>query len=477
MFAVVMCIATFLPPPAPDMERLDILLRELLLANTGTERQVIAQRILTEKGLTPKKLAAALRGVRLWEKQTAGVQQLNVSPVGDESAELQVLVEVPEKYNPKKRWPVLIALHGHGGNAEAMLAFARKMLGDRAREFLIAAPQDLGPIELTASPETAARPRELVQALRRRFHVDNDRVFLIGYSAGSHDAWMTTLMYPDNFAGVVPLATPLQVIGGFLLFDELLPNARNVPILFCWGAKDNLDTDGKAREDGGNAGLNRKMSEMISHLGFKHFEFVELPDVGHQGVVPPAKPLSTLLKRRRERYPRQVRQVFRLPAQGDAYWVSADRLIGEPLPDGDLRIPYAVGEDPLAAEKKWLIGKLGLVEAVCEGQTITLTTRRTGNVVLLLSGELLDLDKPVTIIRNEKKRWEGKITPDLRVMLFEAARSWDFERLPTSRVVVPVGGTVKFGYPTAGGRRGPVERPEQQDQGKSDRRKGDKKRE
>ena len=93
----------------------------------------------------------------------------------------------------------------------------------------------------------------------------------------------------------------------------------------------------------------------------------------------------------------------------------------------------------------------------------------------MLSGELIDLDKPVTIIRNQKKRWAGKIEPDLRVILVEAARSWDFERLPTARVVVPVGGAVKFGYPVSGARSDQPEKPEKKDQSKSGKLEGDKK--
>ncbi|MND03248.1 hypothetical protein D3C83_229850 [compost metagenome] len=38
---------------------------------------------------------------------------------------------------------------------------------------------------------------------------------------------------------------------------------------------------------------------------------------------------------------------------------------------------------------------------------------------------------------------------DMRVTLREAARTWDFDRLASARVVVPVAGKVKFGYPAA----------------------------
>jgi hypothetical protein len=75
-------------------------------------------------------------------------------------------------------------------------------------------------------------------------------------------------------------------------------------------------------------------------------------------------------------------------------------------------------------------------------------------VTLLLSDELLDLDRPVMIIRNGKKRFEGRVRRDLRVMLREAAGDWDFARLPTARAVIPVGGMVRFGYPETDSKEG-----------------------
>ncbi|MBN2563907.1 MAG: hypothetical protein JXQ75_23580 [Phycisphaerae bacterium] len=448
MICVVLVFAAILAlPGSGDDDRLIGPLREHFLAKTRSEQRRLQKQILAIDGLTPEKLAGAIRGLQLWEKQPAGEQEMSIRLRKGESSEIRICLSVPRDYDPIKRWPLVIAFHGSGGSAQTMFRMTRQMLGHRAEEFIVAAPQDIGRLGFTLPADVVGRPRYLVRALRRQFHIDNDRVYLMGYSLGSHNAWMAAVMHADCFAGIVPLASPLQLVGRDMLYGEVLPNARSTAVLFCWGAKDNVDAEGKPQPDGGNAALNRTMSAVIGALAYEHFEAVELVDVGHLGVVPPADRLDNLLNQRRTHYPKYVRQAYRLPDQSEAYWVSSDRLIGEPLPHGNLQIPYEEGENPLVAQRKWLIDKLGLVEAKCQGQTIKLTTRRSGHVILLLSDELLDLDQPVKIIRNKKTRLDGRVKRDMRVMLTEAAQGWDFDRLPVARVVIPVSGNVKFGYP------------------------------
>jgi pimeloyl-ACP methyl ester carboxylesterase len=435
---------------------LDTLLRKHFTAKTRAEQRRHQDKILSIDGLTAKSLAEAIREVQLWEDQPPGDYEITLRLRKGKASEKKVWMHVPPDYHTDVRWPLIITMHGQGGEAEAMLRLTLKLLGRRSTEFIVASPQrigaakpeDSGAIGFTFPAHLAARPRTLLNALRRQYRIDSDRVYLMGYSLGAHNAWMGAVMHADCFAGVVPLATPLQLVGGELLFEEVLQNIRNTRMLFCWGAKDNVDAEGKIRLDGGNVAWNRKITAVIEALGIDGYEPVELPDAGHLDARPPLEKFNALLDRRRRRYPHRVRQVFRLAEQSPAYWVAADQLQGAPLPDGPLTIKITEGEDPDAAQRRYLIGKLGLIEARRKGQTISVTSRRTVRVVLLPSDALIDLDKPVTIRRGKKKVFSGKIERDLRVMLTEAARGWDFARLPCARVVVPIAGKVKFGYPS-----------------------------
>jgi hypothetical protein len=446
---IAIALTTWLLVPAASDEKLDEMLRRHFTAKTEADRLLVQKEIIAADGLTPAKLAEAIRGLQLWKKQQTGEYESKLRLRKGRASEMPLWLRVPEAYDPGKVWPLIIALHGQGGKAEHMLRLTSQLLGNGADQFIIAAPQDLGPLGFTMPTDVVSRPRNLLNALRHTFHISSEHVYLIGYSQGSHDAWMTAVMHPDCWAGIVPMASYLQLVGGDLLYEEMLPNTRNLSILFCWGEGDTLDAEGKPHPTGGNAAACRKMSAVIGALGFEHFEAVELQGVGHLGVTPPADRLAALLNQKRARYPKHVRQAYRLPDQSDAYWIGAADFQGEPLPDGPLSIPVPEDEDPQIVKRKWLTNKLGMIDGQCQGQTITIIARHTPRVVLLLSDELLDLDKPVKIMREKKTLFEGKIKRDLGVMLTEAARGWDFDRLPVARAVVPLGGKVKFGYPTA----------------------------
>lgn len=437
---------------APADDSLDARLRDYFMAESATQRIDIEKKILASKDLTTASLAKAIRGLNLWEQHEPGLHELTLRLRRAESSDMQVHVRIPPRYDPARAWPLVITLHGSGGSAAGMLGLTGKLLGNWADEFIIAAPQDIGSLNLTDPSPVVARPRDLLVALRRAFHVDSDRVFLMGYSLGSHNAWMATVMHGDCWAGVVPLATPLQIIEGPLILPEILANCRNTPILFVWGDQDDKLLDGSPHPHGGNTKMNRLMASIMREKKLPLFQGVELPGVGHGGVVPPADDLARLLKNKRERFPKRIEHRYRLADQSVAWWVSSERLAGEPLTP-EARIKIGEGEDPNDAKRRHLLDKLGYIDARCKGQTITLSAKRSPRLILLLSEELLDSDKPVTILRAKKKLYEGVIPRDPRVMLREAAATWDFDRLPSARVVVPISGKVEFGYPAAGGRR------------------------
>lgn len=429
-----------------DAPALDDLVRDYLRSGGGDAQ--LEDAIVAHPDVSPRSLVAAIRNAALWGPLTPGIHDFTQF-LGVAKTPYRVVVSVPEGYDVTRRWPLIVALHGSGSRPEDIMGYVRGLLGERVNEFIIAAPDGFGSMHLRGDAAEVGRPRDLVVALRRQFRLDDRRIFLMGYSLGGHNTWLGGILHADLFAGVMPLATPLQIVGNDLLFEELLPNLANTHTLFCWGRNDNVDANGEVRSDGGNAAWNRHMSQIMRQLGITRFEPVELDGVGHADVRPPAEALSRWLDRKRRRYPAQVRHVFRLAEHSSAYWVRAGALQGEPLPDGPLRIRFKPGEDPHRAQRDELVGGLGLIEAEVEGQTITLRGRKTTSLVLLLHDRLIDLDKPVTIRRGTRKLFHGRIPRDLRVLLREAADDWDFDRLFSARVVVPVGGRVKFGYDTS----------------------------
>ncbi|MCB9854010.1 MAG: hypothetical protein H6819_12990 [Phycisphaerales bacterium] len=440
MKLAIFAIALSLPAPI-EAAPLNDLVRDYLRSNGADTK--LEDAIIHHPEASPKNIIRAIRTAQLWNEQQPGLHDLPIQ-LGAAQTTYRVHISVPDNYSVDKRWPLVIALHGSGSCPEDIMHYMRSLLGDCTNDYIIAAPEGFGSMHLRGDADETNRPRDLVVALRHQFRLDDRRIFLMGYSLGGHNTWLGGILHADLFAGIMPLATPLQIVGNDVLFEELLPNLRNTSTLFVWGENDNLNAEGRVREDGGNTAWNRHMSKVMRDVGVRDFVSVELPGVGHGGVVPPAGALNEWLKQTRRRYPKEVHHVFRLPENSNAYWIRATELQGEPLPDGELKIHFKKDEDPRKKQRAYLTQRLGLVEASINGQTIRLRSRKTQTIELLLHDKLIDLDKPVTIMRGSRVLYKGKIPRDLRVLLREAATTWDFDRLVSARVIIPRGRRIYF---------------------------------
>lgn len=160
---------------------------------------------------------------------------------------------IPQRYEPNYAYPLLVLLHGRGGDEHQMLASMPAMswrnyvgLSLRGPEALsrrgepagfgwgpgFARPDRLSarfaPLETPAevvrrvlrgdSPDDVDRLEDGVFAsireLRRSLHVHSERIFLVGVGEGAAVAYRLGLTYPERFAGVVAINGWLPGSGG-----------------------------------------------------------------------------------------------------------------------------------------------------------------------------------------------------------------------------------------------------------------------
>jgi phospholipase/carboxylesterase len=131
---------------------------------------------------------------------------------------LPCYVILPENYDAKEKYTLVIGLHGRGGDGARFTAL-RRSLGDAP--FIFAAPQGPYPIGMVRaagygwaaevpdrlegvrqqSYEASARyVAELAAALRARYNVGD--VYLLGFSQGAFLAYCTAVRNVDTFRGV-----------------------------------------------------------------------------------------------------------------------------------------------------------------------------------------------------------------------------------------------------------------------------------
>ncbi len=119
--------------------------------------------------------------------------------------ELSYLLYLPQDYDQRESWPLLLFLHGsgeRGDNLELVKKHGPPKLVAEGRDFpfIIVSPQCpkdrwWEPIELLA----------LLDDLAGKYKVDADRVYLTGLSMGGFGTWRLAFQAPERFAAIAPI--------------------------------------------------------------------------------------------------------------------------------------------------------------------------------------------------------------------------------------------------------------------------------
>ena len=206
-----------------------------------------------------------------------------------------VVLRLPKGYDPHRPWPLIYALHGSGGHSDNIIGYVQKLLGADSDQYVIAAPDSYADLTVHQPewPPAAEHPAAL-KKIKQTVNIDSDRVYLAGYSLGGHTSWTLAVLHADQFAGAMPLASTFTIILPDLLWESFLPNLAHLPVLCVWGEADTKYGGERISPEGGIAGVNRKLRELLAQNGLPA-TMIELPGKGHGEVEPPADEVTRLL--------------------------------------------------------------------------------------------------------------------------------------------------------------------------------------
>lgn len=116
---------------------------------------------------------------------------------------------VPESYDGRGDWPLVVALHGGSGCGRDFLwTWLREA---RGRRFLLAAPTAQGPSWSLMGPDLDAGPlRAMVEFVSSRWRVDRERVLLTGLSDGATYALLEGLSEGAPYTHLAPVSGVLH---------------------------------------------------------------------------------------------------------------------------------------------------------------------------------------------------------------------------------------------------------------------------
>ena len=414
------------PPAAADEARILAGLREFFETTDADRRAQLAETIARDPAYERSKITAWLHQAARFDSIPAG--QRNLSVRLRDGRTRAVVLRIPHDYDPARPWPLIYALHGTGGTGDGIVHYLKRVLAGAAEEYIIAAPTGYAETVVHADWPPTGEHQAVLAAVRRAVHVDSDRVFSLGYSRGGHTSWTLAATLADQFAGLVPMAGSFVLPEVDVLWDAFLPNLANTHVLCVWGANDTLGNDQAASPEGGIAGLNRRLRSAAEQQRLP-IVFHEDPDMGHGDVLPPADALQELLAQRRVHYPRTVRQTVRYLGHAHAYWLEGHAWRGSQWTDKLPTVRVRPAEDVREALARTFRSTLGEMRGTINGQTIDVRRKKIAELTIWIGDGMIDWTQDVAVHVSGRKRYEGKLEPDLFVCLAQAARTYDFDRL------------------------------------------------
>ena len=194
-------------------------------------------------------------------------------------------MDVPAKYDGKRAYPLIIALHGLGGTEDSFFDNYDRQLPPLAEQhgYIVAAPLGyrvdgsygwgLGtppadPATRVTQERSEQDVMEVLRLVRQQYQIDAARIYLVGHSMGAIGAWKIAPKFPDIWAAIAPIA------GSGV--PATLERIRHIPEIVVHG-----DADPTVSVQG-----SRAMVSQMKALGIEH-KYIEVPGGNHSGVVAP----------------------------------------------------------------------------------------------------------------------------------------------------------------------------------------------
>ena len=384
----------------------------LAVEDRGRAESVL-QTILAHPDATPERVSRLLKQRRTYDPAPVGI--LPTQPIRVRGRTFSYGLFVPPSYDPAAALPLVICLHGAGFTGDAYLERWVARLGE---SFLLACPTIRMGTWWTRLGEKLVL--DTIQAVRARYRVDPNRIYLTGMSNGGVGAWIIGMHHASRFAAVAPMAGGIDDV----LFP-FLENLRHASVYVIHGSNDRVMP----------VRLSRNVTNELSRLGiaftYREHDWVH-PHAG--GHFFPRQELPALVewfeRQRRDPYPRRLTVVRDASHLTDFGWVRIDSTdhiaaFSEQLMD------Y---QDDLIKNKVY--AKLAV--DVRDENHVDVRTERVRRYTVFLNEHVIDFSKSVTVTTNGRVSFQGHVTPRTDVLLRDVRRRRDRDRLFPARLTIDV---------------------------------------
>jgi predicted esterase len=383
---------------------------------------------------------ARLKAGRVYGRERTGEQSVRMSTgagflIGN-------TIEVPAEYTPDRSWAMRVQLHG-GVNRRSQAVAGGASLED-PQPSQDARASSLGPrrqpnripgeSQIYVFPSGSAEAAwwhgaqvenilRVVDRVKRRYNVDESRIYLTGISDGGTGTYYMAMKAPTVWSAFLPLNGSIKVLGNQSLGvdGELFANNLvNRPFYIVNGGRDPLypvehvATHVEAFTRLGVSLVFRPQANAGHDTSWWTYERGLFEQFVKQKPRPPHPTRVSWETERTDRFNR-------------ADWLIIDRL--------------GTGRSDAEFENRDIFDHRrpsGRVDIERQGNVFEASSRGVREFTLLLSPDAIDFDQPVTVSVNGKQAFQGAVQKDPAVLLKWAARDADRQRLYGAELRVQV---------------------------------------
>jgi len=269
-----------------------------------------------------------------------------------------LLVKIPKGYTPERSWPLLVTLHGLGDGP---------ILAQEIEAMVQIGPYGRGSVWYSGIGERDVF--ECIEMAKKLFSIDEERLYLCGFSMGGTGTFDLGFRYPDVWAACVPVC-------GRCFSLELVENARHLPFWVNTGSKDIVIPPK----------YSKAAYDRARQLGFSKWKYTEYENMGHAFSINWKGIEEWFLANKRTVNPRRVSFHTKDIRYNRAYWLEVTEI------------------------KRY--GKIARINAEIDGQKINIKTENVSNYTLRLNENLINVAQKIQILENDVKIFDGSLNKD-----------------------------------------------------------------
>jgi pimeloyl-ACP methyl ester carboxylesterase len=383
---------------------------------------------VVKSGVSFDEALRRLKQGRVYTAQSGGVVQLSNRTT--DGIEHFYAVTVPAGYDPARRYQVRFQLHGGVGGRIDNKPRGNGQIGTLAgAEQFYVIPYAWSD-EPWWSEDQVLNLHAIVDDLKRRYNIDENRVVLAGVSDGGTGAYFVAMRDTTLYASFLPLNGYIMVLANGESDDgrDFPNNLRNKPLFVVNGGKDRLYP----------ISIVEPFTRHLMRNGVQ-IDYHPQPDGEHNTAWWPEikEPFEKFVADHpRDPYPDTLTWEAAETVNNRAHWLVLDAFgiaSGEAKELSDINLfTDSLGTDPLFSRPK----VPGRVDLVRSGNTVQATTKGVTAFTLLLSTDRFDFSQPVIVTANGREVFRAKVQPSVDTLLKWAARDNDRTMLYAAEIKI-----------------------------------------